>query len=856
MKATPWFPAKFYSLAVILLTFAPAARMTGLGLGKTAQMPKEPVNQAQVVKSVGAEQSLPDGNWLLTSWSVGLDLGEQITVLTVATKSGKKTAVTSENGTTGWKAEDLRIDDGLITFRLVGNAPRVFQFEGVLDPKNPSRILGSMFRYGTVVDRAELELTKQASVANDPTAVLSRMPDEWQSIDKLIRDDRGTRIQLERAKFREKDPVKNKELAAAAAAAAKRYDERVPRQLRALYAKQQDPAAGYIVGMTLVEQAGRLKATAKEVAEWAGSVRQFAARHGPRFEAHAMARLATTLAAQGGYDELAKRFADQADRLSPAAGLKPEARASVAAWLEERAAWAAGPQPPADRPWTASLTGTVKDDKGQPVQGAVVAINNMQWADVISPISEWKTRTDAAGRYSLTLRCGGTSRLHVVQVWADKAGFIQATNTDRKKIGPGGTATLNFTLVPGELFGGTVKLLKTAYGRSSDFDPTDNMPLELIGPNYRRTVWIQKGKFEVYVPTGTYEVRINTGARKLSWTGLKSGRGDHVLEQPPFVFTPESVGTGFDMMWKAMDQSYSHFDIKPDVDWKALRDKYRPRACAAKNSAELTAVLKEMLTTLNDGHVWIERENGEVVGTYGAPWRYNGNRLAILVQLTEIVDCGAFAQVGKTKPDGFGYFWMNQQSAATAETVAKALKAIEALRDAPGFVIDLRTANGGSEPLAMQIAQVFCGKEVVYAKSKYRNGKAHNKFGPEYPRTLPAASPGKAYLKPVVCLLGPGCVSSGEGFAQMMYALPTVTTVGLPTRGSSGNPAPVAVGETGLVVYFSRWIDLLPDSTPIEGKGVPPAVKVDEPAESYRAGDPTLEKASEVLRKRVAEVRH
>jgi C-terminal processing protease CtpA/Prc len=179
--------------------------------------------------------------------------------------------------------------------------------------------------------------------------------------------------------------------------------------------------------------------------------------------------------------------------------------------------------------------------------------------------------------------------------------------------------------------------------------------------------------------------------------------------------------------------------------------------------------------------------------------------------------------------------------------------AIEALRDVPGFVIDLRMANGGSEPLALAIAQLFCGKEVVYAKSKFRNGRGHSVFSQEHPRTLPAAKSGKPYLKPVVCLLGPGCVSSGEGFAQMMRVLPHVTTVGLPTRGSSGNPGPVDVGETGLVVYYSRWVDLLPDGTPIEGKGVPPAVTVDEPAASYQTGDPTLEKGLEVLRKRVAE---
>src|SRR5262249_20347812 len=156
----------------------------------------------------------------------------------------------------------------------------------------------------------------------------------------------------------------------------------------------------------------------------------------------------------------------------------------------------------------------------------------------------------------------------------------------------------------------------------------------------------------------------------------------------------------------------------------------------------------------------------------------------------------------------------------------------EKLVDTPGFIIDLRNANGGSEPLAMEIARLFCEKKVVYAKSKFRGGKGHDEFTPDYPRELLPAKSGKPYLKPVVCLLGPGCVSSGEGFAKMLAALPHVTAVGLPTRGSSGNPGSVEVGDTRLTVYFSRWVDMLPDGTPIEGKGVPVAVRVEVPTDA------------------------
>jgi hypothetical protein len=87
---------------------------------------------------------------------------------------------------------------------------------------------------------------------------------------------------------------------------------------------------------------------------------------------------------------------------------------------------------------------------------------------------------------------------------------------------------------------------------------------------------------------------------------------------------------------------------------------------------------------------------------------------------------------------------------------------------------------------------------------------------------------------------------------MMLAALPHVTTVGLATRGSSGNPGPADVRDTGLTVYFSRWVDLLPGGTAIEGQGVRPAVVVEATAEAYRDADPTLAKGLEVLRAKAA----
>lgn len=329
-----------------------------------------------------------------------------------------------------------------------------------------------------------------------------------------------------------------------------------------------------------------------------------------------------------------------------------------------------------------------------------------------------------------------------------------------------------------------------------------------------------------------------------------SGSAHAEAEQKPFLYTEESVGKVFDELWQAMDCHYSYFILKKDVDWKALGEHYRPRAIKATNRKELVEMLREMLSHLKDLHIWIQTPEGQV-GTVQSTYERGLNPKVILALLEDVTKCGTFAAVGKVKGEGFGYFWMMRQSQADDAAVQQALDAMEKLRDVPGFVVDLRAANGGDERKAQRLAQWFCPRRMVYAKSRFRTGAPqHDAFGPDRQRWLEATE--RPYTRPVVCLIGSGAVSSGEGFVKMMKCLPHVTLVGKRTRGASGNPRPVQLGETGIAVWFSRWVDLLPDGTPIEGVGIAPAIEVAAPAADYQQKDPTLEKGLEVLRQKVA----
>jgi C-terminal processing protease CtpA/Prc len=510
---------------------------------------------------------------------------------------------------------------------------------------------------------------------------------------------------------------------------------------------------------------------------------------------------------------------------------------------------------------TAKLTGRVTDSSDAPIVGADVTWNMISGAriDRARPI---KTTTDKDGRYELTLGFEADKTITVKEVFANAGGFIRASSPVATPLKGDESATLDFVLEKGEVLAGTMRLPLAYHERTMPKSAQEAVSKRLFwvkGPKLKEPTnnanlyqTDSSGRFRIYLPPGEYTLEAvgygGDGKEPVLWKGIKTGQENVLLEVPPFEWSEKEVGQVFDEFWAAMDAQYSYFFLKTDVDWSAAKEKYRSKAAQAKTAAELAEVLREMLAPLRDGHVWIDTPAGQIA-TFSRSYNYNGNRQVTLAQLEDRVECGRFAVVGKTRGDGFGYFLMLRQSEATSELVRQAAAAIGRLHDAPGFIVDLRQANGGNELLAAEIARLFCDRETVYAKSKFRSGPGHADFTQEHERKLPASD--RPFTKPVVCLIGPGAVSSGEGFVKMMKCLPNVTTVGQATGGSSGNPQPWPLGRTDVAVWFSRWVDLMPDGKTFEGQGIPPAVEVNEPPAAYAMNDPTVQKGLAILRERI-----
>lgn len=285
-----------------------------------------------------------------------------------------------------------------------------------------------------------------------------------------------------------------------------------------------------------------------------------------------------------------------------------------------------------------------------------------------------------------------------------------------------------------------------------------------------------------------------------------------------------------------MRERYSFTQLK-NVDWDALSKRYREKAEEAGSPDEFSRAIVPMLAQLKDVHVWIEKPDGYRVYPHRSGATPNYDHPLITSQLKDVEDFGFIGLTGRTK-NNIGVAIV--KSLPANEDFQPLIDSIRELEDTQGFIVDLRANHGGSENQAAKVAGLFANERTRYARSLVRAAEGGMREAPA--RFLEPND--KFYYKgPVVCLIGPRCVSSGEGFALMMKALDRVQVVGLPTRGASGNPSPVTLSN-GIRVWFSRWVALELDGTPIEGVGIQPEILVEHRSE----GDPAFDKALDLLR--------
>ncbi|MFO0931756.1 MAG: S41 family peptidase [Planctomycetota bacterium] len=302
----------------------------------------------------------------------------------------------------------------------------------------------------------------------------------------------------------------------------------------------------------------------------------------------------------------------------------------------------------------------------------------------------------------------------------------------------------------------------------------------------------------------------------------------------------------FDALVAHAARTYPFF-AERGVDWAAHAAAFRARAvAAADDAAAFAGVLAAFLAPLRDVHVWIDRPGAARVAPYSPAIESGFDAKATFARLADRAQVGRIAIAGRLE-GGIAYLAIGALPSPGADADALVAAHDRVRAGASAVVLDLRPCTGGNETTAGRLAAPYATAPVVYARRRVRNGPAADDFAPWGDAVLAPATEADRFAGSVVVLLGPACVSSGEGLAQMLEVLPTVTTVGRPTRGSSANPAPVPLPH-GIDVWLPRWQNQRANGESLEGKGVAPKVVV----EATGPGDPALERALEVLRAALA----
>jgi hypothetical protein len=312
--------------------------------------------------------------------------------------------------------------------------------------------------------------------------------------------------------------------------------------------------------------------------------------------------------------------------------------------------------------------------------------------------------------------------------------------------------------------------------------------------------------------------------------------------KPHPALTPALAEAAFDQLWDDFDSTYAMFAIRPEVNWDRLRDQFRPKALASQTSDDFAAACAEMLKPLRDLHVSLSLA-GTDIPVFDRPRAANANPPAHKSILGSLHIAGRLQWAVTADKIGFAgiYGW---DDASVPEQFDKAL---EKMRQTRGLIVDVRWNGGGNEHLAQQVASRFLQKEVVYAYDQFRDGPERTNLTKRFPRKVGPAGLWR-YEKPVILLIGQKCMSSAESFVGMMMGATNVTTMGDHTCGSSGNPQVLEL-PLDMTVGVPRWIDYLPDGTPLDEHGFRPQIPF-TPAPDGMSGnrDDLLSAALERLR--------
>lgn len=255
----------------------------------------------------------------------------------------------------------------------------------------------------------------------------------------------------------------------------------------------------------------------------------------------------------------------------------------------------------------------------------------------------------------------------------------------------------------------------------------------------------------------------------------------------------------FDEFWTTYAENYPFFAAK-GIDWRAVRDRYRPRVTAGMSDDALFDLLAEMIRPLGDAHTAIQAGDrvyaGQRPGTIVPDLAYEQK----IRPYIERVDLGhplktyANDLIGYADlPGRIGYLRVILFMGYGDLTWTGEVKALDAALDQifsrqrvdrlRGLIVDLRVNGGGSDELALRLTSRLTGRpHLAYLKRNRNDADDPARYTRPQPIHVRPVRP--AYTGPLVLLTAGSTVSAGETFTQsLMDRHPRPVRIGANTQG-------------------------------------------------------------------------
>jgi carboxyl-terminal processing protease len=194
-------------------------------------------------------------------------------------------------------------------------------------------------------------------------------------------------------------------------------------------------------------------------------------------------------------------------------------------------------------------------------------------------------------------------------------------------------------------------------------------------------------------------------------------------------------------------------------------------------------------------------------------------------------------------PSGLGYIRIESFN-GRGEVDAEFDRALEALRNTRGLILDIRDNEGGfGHP---RIVGRLLQQSALVAVSYRKNGPGHNDLQRREERLEPSGP--WQYTGQVALLVNDVTGSAADLFACWLRSAGRVVTIGSTTHGNLSGVAAFAVLPCGLVVRISNGYMCDAKDQAIEGQGNEPDVRISPTiAEVLNGKDPVLDKAVSLL---------